>query len=41
MQDLCVSASTKPAKGQAQAGSVPTVFHAVCIAGHAEMQTQH
>lgn len=40
MQDLCVSASTKPAKAQAQAWLVPRVFHAVCIAGHAEMQTQ-
>lgn len=40
MQDLCVSAATKPAKAQAQAWLVPRVFHAVCIAGHAEMQTQ-
>lgn len=39
MQDLCVSASTKPAKAQAQAWLVPRVFHAVCITGHAEMQT--
>lgn len=42
MQDLCLSASTKPEKpkAQAQAWSIPRVFHAVCIAGHAEMQTQ-
>lgn len=40
MQDLCLSGSTKPAKAQAPAWSVPRFFQAVCIAAQAEMQTQ-
>lgn len=40
MQDLCVTASTKPAEVQAPAGSVPKVFQAVCIAAQAETQQQ-